>query len=55
MTTSESTGCRGCVAVIDWSFSDRTLTLEVVPYEGQARPYDPIETLLTNGTYQLTE
>ena len=54
VTTSESTGCRGCVGVIDWSFADGTLTLDLVPYDGQPRPYDPIEILLTSGAYELS-
>ena len=55
VTTSESSGCRGCVGVFDWSFADGTLTIGLVPYDGQPRPYDPIEILMTTGAYVLSE
>jgi TRAP-type transport system periplasmic protein len=55
VTTSESSGCRGCVGVLDWSFYDDILTLHLVPVDGQPRPYDPIEILMTSGDYKLTD
>jgi TRAP-type transport system periplasmic protein len=51
VTTSNNTGCRGCVGVFEWTFADGVLTLALVPHEGQERPYDPIEILMTDGEY----
>ena len=41
VTTSESEGCRGCVGVIEWTYADGVLTMELVPYEGFPGPYPP--------------
>jgi hypothetical protein len=51
VTTSESEGCRGCVGVIEWSFADGVLTMELVPHEGFPGPYPPDAVLMTNGEY----
>jgi TRAP-type transport system periplasmic protein len=49
--TSNSSGCRGCVGVIEWTLDDEVLRMALVPYDGMPRPYDPIEILMTNGEY----
>ena len=51
VTTSENEGCRGCVGVIEWTFADGVLTMELVPYEGFPGPYPADAMLMTNGEY----
>jgi hypothetical protein len=46
VTTSESTGCPGCVWVADWSLEGETLELELT---GEA--VDPVEAFVINGVY----
>lgn len=38
--TSESTGCPGCVAVVDWALTNGILTLKFPPMDGPEDPYD---------------
>jgi TRAP-type C4-dicarboxylate transport system substrate-binding protein len=47
VTTSESSGCRGCVGVIEWSLSDGELTLRFA--DGQDVPDDA--RFVVEGTY----
>jgi hypothetical protein len=52
VTTSQSGGCHGCVGVIEWTLADRVLTMKLVPFDGQPRPYQDDEILMTDGEYQ---
>jgi TRAP-type C4-dicarboxylate transport system substrate-binding protein len=38
--TAESTGCPGCVAVLDWVLTNGVLTLKFSPVNGPEDPYD---------------
>lgn len=49
---SESGGCRGCRASIDWSFTDDVLTLTFAAAQEQRPPTDD-ERLMVEGDYQL--
>jgi TRAP-type C4-dicarboxylate transport system substrate-binding protein len=49
VTVSESGGCRGCEAVIDWSFADGVLSLAFAPGDGEPIPDDA--RLIVEGDY----
>jgi TRAP-type transport system periplasmic protein len=49
VTVSESGGCRGCEAVVDWSFTDGVLSLAFAAREGEPIPDDA--RLIVEGDY----
>jgi TRAP-type C4-dicarboxylate transport system substrate-binding protein len=52
VATSESTGCPGCVATLDWTLTNGILTLKSTPVDGQEAPYDD-ERLMVEGDWTL--